>query len=175
MNELDTLRAAACLVHSVPGLTLHGITRAGEPLVVSRLRLDAHMDPCHFRAVVLAAGRPGWPRVHEVIASLEVVGGAVGLGGGLYQATHPAEGEARWFATFLDAAVVQQITARCPLDVDHDDVEVSIRADVELGVCAVRCAAGPAARTRLDEVATWLLSACLAEELVASIAQEVRP
>lgn len=109
MNQLDATRAFACLAPTVSRLTVHGSTPADETLVVSRLRYDG-MDPCRLGAVVLVAERPGWPCLHDVIASLQVVG-----------------------------------------------------------------AAGTAARTRLDEVPSWLLSSCPAEELVTSIGEENRP
>jgi hypothetical protein len=165
----------ACLAHTVPGVSLQLALHSGERLLVSRSQVTADMDPCQLRATLIAAGRPGWPRLHEEVAGIEVVRGVHELGGGLYQPTHPAERHARWFLTLLDAQVVQQAAARCPVGLDHDDLEVSIRPDSELAVCAVRCADRGGGRDRLDEVATWLLSACLADELVASIGDEVRP
>jgi hypothetical protein len=175
MNRLDMFRALACLAHTVPGLTLQGSTTKGQMFTVSRQRLGADMSPCEFRAAVVSAGRTGWPRLHEAITDLDVVGGAVELGGGLYQPTHPGAGDARWFVTFLEPSVVQHSVASCPLDVNHDDLDVSIRADTDLGTCAVRCTAGPTRRLRLDEAASWLLAVCLSEELLASSDAHVPP
>jgi hypothetical protein len=184
MDRLDGVRSAACLAHSMPGITLDVTTIGGDRFAVSRHRLDALMDPCQFRAALVSprgargeragAGRDGEARFHDAITGCEVVGGAVDLGGGLYQSTHPTRDDERWFTTCVSASDVTGLAARCPIP--HDGVELVVGPDTELRVCAVRCVAPrPRPVPQLEEVAFWLLSACLADELVASVASSVRP
>jgi hypothetical protein len=109
----------------------------------------------------------GAPHLADAITSLEVTGGVVDLGGGLLQTGHPSGKDERWFATSLCAAAVEDISARCPADLDHADISVHVIADTDMGVCAIRVS-GDGAGLRLDAVACWLYQQCVVEELLAS-------
>lgn len=167
MNHLERLRSAACLAHTVPGVTLRVVT-ATDCFVVGRNRPDAHMDPCRFRMSLISPSRPCTPQIETVIGECDVLGGVVDIGGGLYQPSLPASADERWFTTSLGCDQVCAIAETCtPEDRPDDAFEVTVKPDSGLGVCAVRCSQQrPGAP--LDDTAFRLLAACLAEEVMAA-------
>ena len=174
MNE-RALRQMACLAHTVPGVTLVLGTHHGDRLVVGRHHPCVVVDPCQFRRAVVETRRPGHPRLVDTIASCEVVGGVIDIGGGLYQGAHPSGGDERWFTTLLRQHQVSAVAAASPLALPADAVDVVIRPDLELGVCVVRVGIGrPGYGGRVDEAAFRLLSACMVDEVVRSTARTVR-
>lgn len=158
-------RLAACLVHAVPSATAVVHMTTGERLVVARNRIDAALDPCHLRAGLAAPFRPGVPHVADVVRSIEIVGGIVDLGGGLYQRAHPSTADERWFVTTITARRVAELVATYPVVLPDDAINVRVAADTVLGASAVCLVAGPGFGYRLDEVAHWLHATCLVEEL----------
>lgn len=166
LPSTERVRLAACLVHAVPGAAATVTTATGDRLLVARHRGDATLDPCRFRAALLAPLRLGTRHLADVVAGIEIVGGVVDIGGGLYQRSHPAGEDERWFVTPLDADRVVAIAAACPLDLPDGAVDVRVCADTALGACAVRVGAAAGGGFRLDEVATWLHAACLVDELI---------
>jgi hypothetical protein len=164
----EHLRLGACLVHSVPGASAVAITHRGERLVVSPLRRTAALDPCQLRAGLVAPHRPGVPHLGEVLARIDVVGGLLDIGGGLYQRSHPAGSDERWFVTPLAPDRVVELVGGCPVQLPDGAVDVRVCADTLLGAAAVCVAAGPGFGYRLDEVAHWLHAACLVDELIES-------
>ncbi len=48
-----SLREAACLAHTVPGVTLRLHCRSGAELLVSYSCLGADLDPCRLRATLV--------------------------------------------------------------------------------------------------------------------------
>lgn len=161
-------RLAACLVHAVPSATAVVHTTTGERLLVAGNRTDAALDPCRLRAGLAAPSRPGVPHLADIVRSVEIVGGIVDIGGGLYQRTHPSSADERWFVTTLAAERVAELVGTFPLRIPDEAVTVRVAADTLLGVSAVCLTAGTGFGLRLDEVAHWLHSTCLVEELTAA-------
>lgn len=161
----ELLRLSACLIHAMPHCTALLATGAGDRHVVAHHRTDATLTPCQLRVALLEPIEPGVPHLAQAIESLEIVGGAIDLGGGVYQLGHLSGPEQRWFATTLRSAEIEAIADRCPDDVDHSDISVRVIADVDLDVSAV-CLSGDGIGVRLDAVACWLHTQCLVEELL---------
>ena len=169
MDRFECLSSAACLANALPDVTLVVALADGEELVVSSHRIDAAMDPSRFRTALITASVGRAPRIHEVITGCEVADGAIDLGGGLYRPAGPTLDQERWFTTVLSAHEVRALAATCPVGGPDDAIEVVAKPDLGLGVCAVRCAAPlPRQVPLLHESAFWLLSACIAEELITS-------
>ena len=163
----ELLRLAACLLHAMPHAVGGIEIGRGRQHLVAQNRHDAMLTPCQLRIGLIEPVIDGVPHLAHVISSLEVTGGAVDLGGGLFQTGHPSGLDERWFATTLRSEIVEEITAQCPPDIDHADIRVRVMADAELDVCAIRVS-GNSAGLRLDAVACWLYERCLVEELLAS-------
>lgn len=164
------LRMAACLAHTVPGVSLVLTCGHGNEILVSYSCLGAQLDPCQLRAGLLCPGVPGVPRLADVVVRVDVANGLLDLGGGLYERSHPGAASERWFATSLDHALVVDLLRAAPADLPDDAIGVTVKPDLGLGVCAVciRCD-DPAYHDRLDEVAVWALSTCMVAELLAEI------
>ena len=161
-------RLVACVVHAVPSAAAVVHTTTGERLVVARNRIDATLDPCQLRAGLAAPFQPGVPHVADIVRSIDVVGGIVDVGGGLYQRTHPSSADERWFVTTLAAERVAELVAGYPVGLPDDAISVRVVADTLLGASAVCLVGGSGFGFRLDEVAHWLHSTCLVEELTAA-------
>lgn len=159
-------RLAACLVHAVAGAVAMVATSSGERLLVAHHRIDATLDPCRLRAALAAPARPGVPHLADIVTSIEVVGGLVDIGGGLYQRTHPGAHDQRWFVTPLPAERVAAIAGECPLELPDGAIDVRVVADSALGVSAVCLVAATGFGYRLDEAAYWLHATCLVDELI---------
>jgi hypothetical protein len=155
------------LLHAIPYAIGRIDIGQRQQHVVAHHHPEATLTPCQLRMGLLEPVVDGVPHLVDVITSLEVIGGAVDLGGGLFQTGHPSGPEQRWFATTLNAGAVEAIAARCPADVDHEDISVRVLADTDMDVCAIRIS-GDGAGFRLDAVAYWLCEQCLVEELLAS-------
>lgn len=158
---------AVALAHSVPGARLHITLRDGTSVLVAAGCLGA-LTPCQFRSAVLEPARGS--TLLDAVAGVEVVGGLVDLGGGLY-ARGDLGGSERWFVTTLTPAAVGEALSDSPEGVPDDAFETLLRPDTELGAGAVGLRAlHPAYAGRLDEVAHWALTRCLVAELIAGAA-----
>lgn len=166
----EHLRLGVCLLHALPGAVGSLRTHRGDDHVVAHHRADATLTPCQLRSGLLEPVVPGVPHLLGVIDRVECTGGALDLGGGIFQRCHPAAGDERWFATVLDADTVTSIVAACPSEIAHADVSVRISADVELGACAVCVSSETHIGLRLDEVACRLHAECLVTELAVHVA-----
>lgn len=166
------LRLAACLAHTVPGVSLSLTCRHGGEVLVSYACLGAQLDPCQLRAGLLCPGVPGVPRLADVVVRVDVANGLLDLGGGLYERSHPGAASERWFVTSLDHEHVVDLLRTGPTDLPDDAMAVTVKPDVGLGVCAVciRCD-DRLNQDRLDEVALWALSTCMVAELLAELPQ----
>lgn len=165
-NVPALLRQTACLLHVMPhAVGVIEIDRSG-PYVVAHHRHDAVLTPCQLRRALLEPVVDGVPHLASVIVALEVTGGALDLGGGLFQTGHPTGCEQRWFATTLRSEVVEDLAARCPTELDDADLSVRVIPDVEMGVCAIRVS-GESTGLRLDAMAWWLYVECVVAELLA--------
>jgi hypothetical protein len=156
----------------VPGTALRLTSVDGSTAIVSYRRLGAQLDPCRLRASIIAADHPTGRFVADV-RRIDMLAGLVHVAGGLYQATSTAGTDDRWFVTHLPHEAVVSLLSDCPL-ADRpatDAMEIVVKPDLELGVCAVRVSAvPPAGGLPLDELATWVLTTCLVEELLAEAA-----
>lgn len=163
----ERLRLAACLLHAMPhAVGRIGIGRTGSHLVAHH-RHDAALNPCQLRMGLLEPVVDGVPHIADAITSLEITGGAVDVGGGLFQTGHPSGPQQRWFATTLRAEEIEDIAARCPAEIEHADLSVHVVADTEMNVCAIRVS-GDGVGLRLDAAAWWLYEQCLVAELLAT-------
>lgn len=168
-RAIDRLREAACLAHTVPGTTLRLRADVGRSLLVSRHCLGADLDPCQFRA---AMSTPTGEHLAATVTGIDLVAGLVDLGGGLYRRSGEHGVEERWFLTRLPHDQIVQVLGECPVPPPRSDLlDVVIKPDPELGLCAVRLAS-PRADLVLDEVALWTWSGCLVEELLVDVATE---
>lgn len=170
-RRLALLREATCLAHSVPGVSLRLVMASGAQILVSHGCLGASLDPCRLRSVLLAQSADAATATRSV-QHIEIVGGIVHVGGGLFQRS-TAEAE-RWFVTSLPHEAIVAIVGRCPVDdatIGGPSIAVSVKPDPALGLCAVRVRdERPDHDTTLDATATWLLAGCLVDELIADTA-----
>ena len=158
------LREAACLVHSVPGVTLRLSCRSGSEVLVSYSCLGADLDPCRLRAAIIHERRPA--RLAAAIARVELVAGLRPLGAGLYQ-RRAAGVDERWFVTTLHPERAVAVLRDGP-----ERFHTTIKPDTELGMHAVcvRPVSGPArAGAAIDEAAVWALATVLTGELAAEL------
>jgi hypothetical protein len=165
----ERIRLAVCLLHAVPGTWGTIELCRGERLLVAHHRHDALLTPCALRSGLLQPVVPGVPHLADVLRSIEFVGGAVDVGGGLYRRSHPSATEERWFVTTLDPERITGIAADCPDSIDHSDVDVRVGADVELGASAVCISARGQIGTRFDDLARWFHRRCLVDELIETL------
>jgi hypothetical protein len=169
------LRLATCLLHTIPGAIGRLEIDGGDAHLVAHHRSDAPLTPCQLRSAMLEPIVDGIPRLADIVGAIELIGGAVDVGGGLFQRSHPAHADERWFATTLHPDHVISIARLCPSSIDHVDVSVRVSADVELGACAVCVSADPSVGIRLDALASWLHTRCLVDELIAGLDAPDRP
>lgn len=160
------MRDAACLAHAIPGVAVRLQSESLE-ILVSAGCLGATLDPCRFRCLVIA-GSMVQGGFLDSFGHVEIAGGLVHLGGGLYQPSHPGSTDDRWFVSMLDHDNIGSVLSACPLD-GSDAHAVLIKPDPELGRCAVRIRCQDRSASRfLDAIAMWAMSACLIEELTAA-------
>ncbi len=162
----ERVRLAACLLHAVPAACGSIEMCHGERYLVAHHRHDAFLTPCELRTGLLQPVVPGVPHLAGMVRSIELVGGAVDAGGGLYRPSHPSGSDERWFVTTLDPERITSADADCPDSIDHSDVGVRVSADVELGVSAVCVSVERVIDPRVDDVARWLHGRCLVDELI---------
>lgn len=155
------------MLHAIP----HAVGRLdfapSGSCIVAHQRPDASITPCQLRHRLLQPVLDGVTHLAEAIASLEIIGGAVELGAGLFQTGSASGPGHRWFATTLCAQAVQDIVAHCPAELEDGDVSVRVMPDPEMGVCAIRVSGEPSGPC-LDVAAWWLYEQCLVAELLAA-------
>jgi hypothetical protein len=164
----DHVRLAACLAHTVPGVTVELVCSNDERLIVAHHRLDAHFSPCELRTALLADDQPGLPRFVDVVVDATITAGLQHLGGGLYERYCDLHTE-RWFATLLDHEQLGDVLGANQFDLPNHAVDVRLLPDRELGVTAVRVICDGAFVGRIDEVASWALAACMVAELIIEV------
>jgi hypothetical protein len=157
----ESLRIAAALAHCIPGVTLHLRCEHDDLLVVAYHRLDAHLDPCQLRRMVLA----GVPALAEMVRDVQVRVGVDDLGGGLYGRTGD-DGAERWFATTLGPQAVNDVFESCEIDIAEQAMGARILPDTCLGITVVCLTVNDTeVAHRLDEIAAWSVAACMVREL----------
>jgi hypothetical protein len=160
---------AVALGHSIPDATLRVRTSVGDAFLASSHHPSALMTCCQLRAAIVTPRHIGVPHVRDVLVDVELVGGAIDLGGGLYQRAHPSTPDQRWFATTLDQDAVVALAECHTFDMPDDAIGVVLRPDVDLGATVVTMTAQPGHGFRLDEVSFWLLAACMSNELTNTL------
>lgn len=163
------VREAACLAHSIPGVTLRLVCQGGEEVLVSYACLGADLDPCQLRAALMAElAHParGSGRLARAVMRIEIVAGLCALGAGLYRRSGGPDGsDERWFVTSLPPGSIPALLDDCPV-ASVAQFDVVVRPDPDLGLCAVGVS-GPAAD--LDEAAVWALGRIAVAELLRSL------
>jgi hypothetical protein len=99
---------------------------------VAHHRNDAALTPCQLRSALLEPVTPGVAHLADVITAIELVGGLVDVGGGLYQCGHPAGPDQRWFVSTLSADTIRTIAREGPSGIDHSDISVRVAADLDV-------------------------------------------
>ena len=171
--ELDDLRLAAALAHSAPDADLE-LTGSGRRWLVSYGRIDATVDPCGFRQLVLTTMHGGRVGLLPASDGVSFTGALRDIGGGLYERTGP-DGTERRIGTFLAAEHVEALLAALPDRAGEivTDVTAHLAADVELGVVVVTLSAEhPALDHRLDVIAHRVAALLLVEELLIAAERE---
>ncbi|TDT17936.1 hypothetical protein BDK89_3549 [Ilumatobacter fluminis] len=163
----------ACLAHTIPGISFRIVAPTGESLLVSASCLAADLDPCRLRTA-LTSSQSG-PRLAVTAERAELVSGAVHVGGGLYQRSHPQAAGERWFVVTTPADRLLDVIADVRLDGPAaDEVAVTIGPDDGLGLCAVRVRAeSDAACARIDDLAFAVLATCVVDEFLHDVAVDV--
>lgn len=177
---IDACRDAACLAHAIPGVSLRLRTRdRRDPgrgdrgiddgdVLVSSTCLAAPLDPCRFRELIVAGLVGQFVALHH-LASVEIAGGLVHLGGGIYQPSHPGRSDDRWFVSSLGHPRLVELLGSCPIDAADDAFSALVKPDADLLRSAVRVRCDhPAARGQLDELAHRLAARVLVDELIAA-------
>ena len=164
MIDADTIRLAAALAHTVPGVVLELRCCNDDVLTVAHRRLDAQLDPCQLRAALLAVRRAGRPHLSDALEAVAVRGALEDLGGGLFRCVRDA-GEERWFASLLDPSTIEEELADLEVGVPDGAMRVGLCPDSDLGVTAVRLVVSdPLWSHRLDEVGFTALATCMVAE-----------
>ena len=170
--ELDDLRLATALAHSAPDADLE-LTGCGQRWLVSYGRIDATIDPCGFRRLVLTTMRGG--RVGLLPAEdVQLTGALREIGGGIHERAGP-DGTERRLATFLPPERVEALLVELPDSSGEavHEVAAHLCADVDLGVVVVTLStAHPVLDHRLDVIAHHVAAVLLVEELLVAAERE---
>jgi hypothetical protein len=162
-------RLAAALAHTLPGAVLRLTAGRHGSMLVAGDRADGDLTCCQLRSALIAPRRAGIVHISDVITHAALVAGAIDLGGGLYQPSHPSAADERWFVATVPFDRVGELAAQCPVSMPDEAMSIVLKPDVELACTVVTVTAGVGYGFRLDEVAFWLLSACVADELIRSL------
>jgi hypothetical protein len=168
-RQLDPmlLRHMVALAHSVPGVTLELEGTDGARLIVAHHRLDAHLDPCQLRRLVVLEGDHRTQQLLRTIRGVRIVAGLADIGAGLHR--RPGTVEQRWFATSLTHQQLEATLADCPMGLPDGAMNVVAHPDPELGVTAVSVVTNhPSFDRQLDSVATWALASVMTAELIVA-------
>jgi hypothetical protein len=156
---------AVALAHTIDGVTLELDTSNGDTIVVAHQRIDAHLNACQLRALVVNDIESDRRRLVESMVTVRITSGLQDIGASLYRRCRT--GEERWFSTSLTNDEVCAIASQCPLDFPDDVIVVTARPDPCLCVTVVGIAANhPAWASDLDAVAMWLLGTAMVHELI---------
>jgi hypothetical protein len=165
--DIDQLRLAAAIVHTVPDAELHLFGVGGTRRVVS-YQDGGDLTPCQWRTRLIRA------REQQVQPGTGVVGMAFGgsLRGieGTGIARRDVEGAECWFSTLLCPTAIEAVLQECRVPVAPEHVSVAVRPDALLGVSAVRLRiAEPAYVEHLGEIGMVAAAACTVEEVLRDV------
>lgn len=152
---LSTLVQASALAAVVPHLTVSFETHSGSTVIVGNFA-EASMCAQMFRHVVAE-----WPTDGEHEPCVE----QIHFDGAHERGPVLASGNVRWFVSELAAAEVVAVARESRAGLPRIDTRV--RLDPVLGVTVVRMASDEFDSADLDEAATLLYAACLAEHLIS--------
>ena len=164
--ELEQVRLAAALLHTVPDAALSLAYADGTVLSVS-FGPGADLDPCSLRSLVGAAIALPRDRWTDQVVSITFAGSLSSVGGGVYRRRGELGLECL-FATTLCPYAVQRVLAECDVPIPSDRIEVSVRCDAALGVSVGVVRLPESDLAYLEDVAVRAQAACLVEELVST-------
>ncbi len=171
MTNLERLRLATALVHTVPGASMLLTCHSCQEVRVGA-HLDADLDACAMRKVVIASGRPEVRDYSELVADITVGGTLQHIGGGVHRRVVDGV-EQRWIATLLPPETVAELLDLCGTgSVPDDAMHACLKPDCDLAVtCVVITANNPQYEHAIDEIAASATSSILVEELMRSTRQ----
>jgi hypothetical protein len=167
VSTADTVRLLVGMLHPVPDARAILLCHNGQRVEVG-YHPSAELSPCQLRSVVIGSRCPGRPDYTALVAHIDVHGSLESIGGGLYRRVDPANGEQRWFSTFVPPAVVKELLDRVEMNLPDNAFEATIHPDCAIGTTAVCITASLIqCANHLDEVAFAVLASCVAEELIS--------
>lgn len=171
MTNLERLRLATALAHTVPGASMRLTCHSGQEVIVGPY-VDADLDACAMRKVVIASARPDMRDYSELVADITVSGTLQHIGGGVHRRVVDGA-EQRWIATLLPPETVAELLDLCGSGrVPDDAMHACLKPDCELAVtCVVITANSAQYEYAIDEVAAIATSSILVEELMRSTRQ----
>jgi hypothetical protein len=170
--NIDQLRLAAGIVHTVPDAELHLFGVGGARRVVSYLD-GGDLTPCQWRTRLIRA------REQQLQPGTGIV--AMAFGGSLrsIEGTGIArrdpdgadgDGPECWFSTLLCPTAIEAALRECRVPVAPEHVAVAVRPDPLLGVSAVRLRINdPAFEEHLGEIGMVAAAACTVEEVLRDV------
>ncbi|HSM65966.1 MAG TPA: hypothetical protein VK860_06660 [Ilumatobacteraceae bacterium] len=166
-RRLDPIREAACLAHTIPGVSLRLPLANDESLLVSRACIGADLDPCQLRSALIVDRLHGLRALTELIVGVEIVSGLVDRVGGIHERIAPDGTAERWFTSELGPSALTATLSECPADPCFDIV---VKPDLELGLSAVCLRGhGDVSTETMDETAFRAFSSCLVAELLTDL------
>jgi hypothetical protein len=162
--ELDRLRLAAALAHTVPDAVL-ALTYADGTVIAVGFGPGADLDPCSLRSLVRGAIASLGSRWADDVVGLSFAGSLSSVGGGVYR-RNGEQGRECLFATTLCPYAVQRALAECEVPIPSERIDVSVRCDAALGVSIGVLRVPERDVAYLEDVAVRANAACLVEELV---------
>lgn len=162
MENLQRLRVATALAHSVPDASLTLTWTDGSCCVVSH-DTGSPMNLCELRHLVAGAYRFRADPFVSAVQQVDLRDGLVHIGAGLYSTGCPLVSRSRWMTTFLPPEEVRAVIEGCP--VDHESLSGRIVPDCALGVTVI-CIDTPTEKIDvLETAAVWTNSELLVAEL----------
>jgi hypothetical protein len=165
--DIDQLRLAAGLVHTVPDAELHLFGAGGFHRVVS-YGPAGDRTPCQWRTGLIRAREQG-RHPGPGILGIEL-GGSLQSIGGTGVARRDVDGVECWFATLLCPTAIEAALQECRVPVAPEHVAVAVRPDPLLGVSSVRLRIiEPSWEEHLPEIGMVASSACTIEEVLRDV------
>jgi hypothetical protein len=164
--ELEQLRLAAALAHTVPDAVLE-LTYADGTVISVAFGPGADLDPCSLRSLVGSAIASPSNRWTDQVVAIVFAGSFTPVGGGVYR-RRGEQGRECLFATTLCPYAVQRALAGCEVPIPSDRIDVSVRCDAALGVSVGVVRVPESDLAYLEDVAVRAQAACLVEELVTT-------
>jgi hypothetical protein len=165
--DIDQLRLAAGIVHTVPDAELHLFGVGGNRRVVSYLE-GGDLTPCQWRTRLIRARQQQLHPGSGIVAM--AFGGSLRGIDGAGIARRDTEGAECWFSTLLCPTAIEAVLQECRVPVAPEHVAVAVRPDPLLGVSAVRLRIeDPVFEEHLGEIGMVAAAACTVEEVLRDV------